>query len=286
MTGFGKATGELASKNITVEIKSLNSKSFDLSVRMPNVFKEKDIELRSGLSKELERGKVDFLLYFESVNVAKKCFINQELAKAYFDELQILSNNIQQTNVDYVGTIMKMPDILESEHHETDESEWATAKGIIEEALKEFNKFRSDEGRSLQGELTNRVNNIQNYLAEIENMDASRIDNVKGRLNKSIAEFVESDKVDRNRFEQELIYYIEKIDITEEKVRLRTHCDYFISTMNENTNNGKKLGFITQEIGREINTIGSKANDASMQKLVVQMKDELEKIKEQSLNVL
>ncbi len=286
MTGFGKATGEHASKNITVEIKSLNSKSFDLSVRMPNVFKEKDIELRSGLSKELERGKVDFLLYFESVNVAKKCSINQELAKAYFDELQILSNNIQQTNVDYVGTIMKMPDILESEHHETDESEWATAKGIIEEALKEFNKFRSDEGRSLQGELTNRVNNIQNYLAEIENMDASRIDNVKGRLNKSIAEFVESDKVDRNRFEQELIYYIEKIDITEEKVRLRTHCDYFISTMNENTNNGKKLGFITQEIGREINTIGSKANDASMQKLVVQMKDELEKIKEQSLNVL
>lgn len=286
MTGFGKATGEYASKGITVEIKSVNSKSFDLSVRMPGVFKEKDIELRSNLNKELERGKIDFLMYFENVNVSKKHSINQALAEAYFKELQVLGNSIQQPNIDYIGTILKMPDVLESEHAEMDEGEWLAAKTIIERALIEFNKFRSDEGRSLQEELKNRIDNIQNYLTEIENMDASRIDHVKNRLNKSITEFIESDKIDRNRFEQELIYYIEKIDVTEEKVRLRTHCDYFIATMNESTNNGKKLGFITQEIGREINTIGSKANDASMQKLVVQMKDELEKIKEQSLNVL
>ncbi len=286
MTGFGKATGEHASKSITVEIKSLNSKSFDLSVRIPGVFKEKDIELRSFLNKELERGKVDFLLYFENANVSKKYFINQSLALAYFEELKVLGDNLQQTNVDYLSTIMKMPDILESDQTETDDTEWATIKTIIEKAIADFNRFRSDEGKALGEELMSHIYNIQNYLKEIESLDLQRVDNVRSRITKSISEFVESDKVDRNRFEQELIYYIEKLDITEEKFRLLTHCEYFASTLNEDLNNGKKLGFITQEIGREINTIGSKANDAGVQKLVVQMKDELEKIKEQCLNVL
>lgn len=286
MTGFGKASGTCGSKTVTVEIKSLNSKSCDLSVRLPGAFKEKDIELRSALTKDLERGKIDFLMYFENSEVLKRHTINQALATAYYQELKQLGDALQQPDIDYMSMILKMPDIMETDHQPMEESEWLAAKSIIDTAVADFNKFRSDEGRVLYNELKARVDSILRHLEEIEGMDAFRIEHVKTRLNKGISEFIENDKIDRNRFEQELIYYIEKIDITEEKVRLKTHCDYFIANMNESANNGKKLGFITQEIGREINTIGSKANDAGVQKIVVQMKDELEKIKEQSLNIL
>jgi uncharacterized protein (TIGR00255 family) len=286
MTGFGKASGTYASKNITVEIKSLNSKSFDLSVRLPGAFKEKEMELRSQLNKDLERGKIDFLVYFEQTSITKKHAINQELALAYFQELKILSDAISQSQPNYLNTILNMPGVLETAHGETDEEEWKALKEIIAMALEDFNKFRADEGKELGEELISRIYTIQSHLLEIENLDPQRVSNVRERINQSIAEFVESEKIDKNRFEQELIYYIEKLDITEEKFRLRTHCNYFITTLNEEMNNGKKLGFILQEIGREINTIGSKANDAGVQKLVVQMKDELEKIKEQALNVL
>jgi uncharacterized protein (TIGR00255 family) len=286
MTGFGKASGEHASKNITVEIKSLNSKSFDLSVRLPGAFKEKDLELRSRLNKELERGKVDFLVYFENAASSKKQSVNQALAMDYFLELQQLGQALNQTNQDYLSTILHMPGVLETEHAIVDEQEWESIEALINEALLAFNKFRGDEGRELGKELSARISNIVQHMKDIEALDALRVDHVRDRIRKNIAEFVDADKIDNNRFEQELIYYIEKIDITEEKFRLQTHCDYFLSTLNETSNNGKKLGFITQEIGREINTIGSKANDAAIQKLVVQMKDELEKIKEQSLNIL
>jgi uncharacterized protein (TIGR00255 family) len=286
MTGFGKATGEHASKNITVEIKSLNSKSFDLSVRLPGTFKEKDLELRSRLNKELERGKIDFLVYFEQATASKKQAINQPLALAYFHELKQLGDAIQQTNPDYLSALLHLPGVMESEQSSADEAEWATISQIIQQALEAFNKFRADEGRELGKELSARIHTILQHLKTIESMDALRVNHVRERINNSLSELIEAGKIDRNRFEQELIYYIEKIDITEEKFRLQTHCDYFLATLEEPVNNGKKLGFITQEIGREINTIGSKANDAGVQKFVVQMKDELEKIKEQALNVL
>jgi uncharacterized protein (TIGR00255 family) len=286
MTGFGKATGEHASKSITVEVKSLNSKSFDLSVRLPGAFKEKDLELRSRLNKELERGKVDFLIYFDQAASSKKQAINQALALLYFHELKQLGEAIKQVNPDYMSAILHLPGVMESEQSVADEAEWATICQIVNTALEAFNKFRADEGKELEKELSTRIHTILQHLRTIESMDAARVDHVRDRINKSLSEFIEADKIDRNRLEQELIYYIEKIDITEEKFRLRTHCDYFLATLEETANNGKKLGFITQEIGREINTIGSKANDAGVQRFVVQMKDELEKIKEQALNVL
>lgn len=286
MTGFGKASGNYGARRVTVEIKSLNSKSLDLSLRLPYIYKDKDTEVRTRYAKDLERGKIDFLVYFEEGAVIKKHSINIALAKEYYTELLQLEKETGTQTSDYPALIMRMPDILNTEESDIEEEEWLAVNKIIGEAIAAFNKFREDEGRILEAELVQRIRNIRTSLDEVEKLDPERIVSIKTRIQKSLNELIGNDKVDQNRFEQELIFYIERLDITEEKLRLKTHCDYFLETLSESSNNGKKLGFITQEIGREINTIGSKANDVNIQRLVVQMKDELEKIKEQSLNVL
>ncbi|MGZ4034400.1 MAG: YicC/YloC family endoribonuclease [Bacteroidia bacterium] len=287
MTGFGKAVNEIPGKKVTIEIRSLNSKQLDLNLRLPYLYKEKELELRADISKQVERGKVDVTVYTESTNEALPVALNKALAKVYYKELKNLSEELNETNLNLLPLIIKMPDVMKAEREvvEMDEAEWKQVKSAVDKAIEEFQKFRSDEGKTLANEFTTRIGIIDKLLAEVVVMDAPRVENIKTRIKNNIAEAIEKDKIDQNRFEQELIYYIEKLDITEEKLRLKTHIDYFLNTMTEPAS-GRKLGFITQEIGREINTIGSKANDAGVQKLVVQMKDELEKIKEQLLNVL
>jgi uncharacterized protein (TIGR00255 family) len=285
MTGFGKHVSELADKKITVEVRSLNSKQLDLSVRIPGQYREKELELRSELGRSLERGKVDLTVYVESTSAEKSIAINRSLALNYYNELQALAGELGQQPDDYLSLIIKMPDVLRPERQELDENEWSAVKAAVDKAIEAFNRFREDEGKVLQKEFEERINNITTLLDEVIVLDQQRIPAVRERLQKGLNEIIDKERIDQNRLEQELIYYIEKLDITEEKVRLRTHCEYFTKTMKE-ASSGRKLGFITQEIGREINTIGSKANDAGIQKLVVRMKDELEKLKEQLLNVL
>ncbi len=283
MTGFGKAVGELPDKKITVEIKSLNSRQFDLSLRTPGVYREKESEIRAELSKQAERGKIDFSIYSEYLGEENPVRINQTLAKSYHRELKKLAAELKEKPDELLSLIIKMPDILKADRQELDEREWKTVRKLIDLAIRDFQKFRDEEGKVLLKEFNKRLSNISDLLAETVKLDNARIPSLRDRIQKGLNELKE--KIDQNRFEQELIYYIEKLDITEEKLRLKTHLDYFLRTMTE-PSSGRKLGFITQEIGREINTLGSKANDAGIQKLVVQMKDELEKIKEQLLNVL
>ncbi|HEY0029404.1 MAG TPA: YicC/YloC family endoribonuclease [Bacteroidia bacterium] len=287
MTGFGKAVGELPGKKVTVEIRSLNSKQLDLSLRMPYQYKEKELELRAEMSKQIERGKVDLSIFTESTQETLPVAINKTLAKTYHKELKALATELNESDQNLLSLIVKMPEVMKAEREvvELDENEWKQIRGVVEKAIEAFQKFRDDEGKTLSNEFVMRIGGIDKLLAEVMKMDAFRVENIRTRIKNSIADAVEKEKIDQNRFEQELIYYIEKLDITEEKLRLKTHIDYFLSTMNE-PGSGRKLGFISQEIGREINTIGSKANDATVQKLVVQMKDELEKVKEQLLNVL
>ena len=283
MTGFGKSVIELPGKKITVEVRSLNSKQLDINLRMPGLYREKEAELRSVLSKNTERGKVDLGIHSESTGESGMASINMPLAKNYHSELKLLAKELNEKGDSLLPLVIKMPDVFKSERQELDEAEWKKIWACVQEALNGFNTFRKTEGNTLEKEITSRISTILELLQQVKTLDEKRIPSVRERLQKSVDELKE--KVDQNRFEQELIYYIEKFDITEEKVRLKTHCDYFIATMKEESS-GRKLGFITQEIGREINTIGSKANDAGIQKLVVQMKDELEKVKEQLLNVL
>lgn len=287
MTGFGKATSEIPGKKVTVEVRSLNSKQLDLNLRLPYLYKEKELELRADISKQIERGKVDITVFTEATQDSLPVAINKTLAKTYFNELKALSTEFGESHQNLLALVVKMPDVMKAEREvvELDEAEWKQVRAAVDKAIEAFQKFRSDEGSTLSNEFVNRIGLIDNLLADVIKMDAPRVENIRARIKASIAEAVEKEKIDQNRFEQELIYYIEKLDITEEKLRLKTHIDYFVATMKE-PGSGRKLGFITQEIGREINTIGSKANDASVQKLVVQMKDELEKIKEQLLNVL
>jgi uncharacterized protein (TIGR00255 family) len=287
MTGFGKATGEIPGKKVTVEIRSLNSKQLDLNLRLPYLYKEKELELRADISKQIERGKVDITVFTESTNESLPVAINKPLAKTYYKELKALSEELNETHHNLLALVVKMPDVMKAEREivEMDETEWKQVRTTVDKAIDAFQKFRSDEGKTLSKEFITRIGIIDTLLAEVIIMDAPRVENIKTRIKNNIAEAIEKEKIDQNRFEQELIYYIEKLDITEEKLRLKTHIDYFLNTMKESAS-GRKLGFISQEIGREINTIGSKANDASVQKLVVQMKDELEKVKEQLLNVL
>ncbi|MEO6884162.1 MAG: YicC/YloC family endoribonuclease [Bacteroidia bacterium] len=285
MTGFGKSSIDFSEKKISVEMRSLNSKQLDLSVRMPGRYKAKETELRSELGKILDRGKVDVVIYTEEEEREKKFSVNKVLAKQYFDELKALETELDQTPQNYLSVILKMPDVLQVENSEPDESEWSSVMIAVKAAAEKLNEFRGDEGKVLAQELGKRIENILKGLKDVEEADPLRIKKIRDRIQKNISEVVVVDKIDHNRFEQEMIYYVEKIDITEEKVRLKTHCNYFTTTMQE-PSCGRKLGFISQEIGREINTIGSKANDVSIQKIIVQMKDELEKIKEQSLNVL
>lgn len=287
MTGFGKAAGEINNKKVTVEVKSLNSKQADINLRIPSFYKEKELPLRSHISKELQRGKIELNLYVELLDGQSNYQINQELFKKYYQDLSELANDLDQNqNTDLMAIVAKLPDVLKSEREELDENEWEGIQEIIKTAISHLNEFRIAEGKSLEEDLKLRINNISALLKEVEKYDASRIENIKERINNNLNEAVGEDNINKDRFEQELIYYIEKFDVTEEKTRLTTHLNYFLETVNGSNSEGKKLGFIGQEIGREINTLGSKANNADLQKIVVQMKDELEKIKEQVLNIL
>ncbi len=287
MTGFGKATHEIPGKKITVEIRSLNSKQLDLNLRIPYLYKEKELELRTEIGKQLERGKVDVTVFTETTQESTPTSLNKTLAKAYFNELKSLSQELNEGTENLLSIVVKMPDVLKAEREtvELDEKEWNEVKATVNKAIEAFQKFRDDEGKTLENEFNNRIGIIAKLLNEVLQLDDARVANIKNRIKNNLEEVIDTNKIDQNRFEQELIYYIEKLDITEEKLRLKTHLNYFNETMKE-PGSGRKLGFISQEIGREINTIGSKANDAGMQKMVVQMKDELEKIKEQLLNVL
>ncbi|MEZ4857475.1 MAG: YicC/YloC family endoribonuclease [Flavobacteriaceae bacterium] len=281
MTGYGKSILELPSKKITIEIKSLNSKGLDLNARVPSSYREKELVLRDYIAKSLTRGKVDFSLYIEVTGEETNTVINEVVVKQYIKQLKNISNGDE---TELLKMAIRMPDALKTERDEIDEDEFNHIMKGVDDALIAINHYRSDEGKVLEDDFKGRIEIISDLLKEVMKIDPERMENVREKLQKAVSELKE--EVDKNRFEQELIYYLEKYDITEEKVRLENHLNYFLETLNSNDSNGKKLGFITQEIGREINTIGSKANYASMQQLVVQMKDELEKIKEQALNVL
>ena len=285
MTGFGKATKEFSNKIVSVEIRSLNSKNLDLNLRMSSTYRDKEHELKSELNKLLERGKVDLSVYVESKTEETPVEINSTLAKSYYIKLKQLAQELNEPDTNLFAQVLKMPDVLKSERKEPNEDDWKDIYSVILEATQALISFREDEGKSIEKDFMDRIGIISSSLENIKKHDAGRIQNIKDRIHKNLVEVVGAEKVDKNRFEQELIYYIEKLDINEEKVRLQTHLDYFIKTMKEPAG-GRKLNFIGQEIGREVNTIGSKANDAEMQKLVVLMKDELEKIKEQTNNVL
>jgi len=282
MTGFGKATLQLPTKKITVEVKSLNSKGLDLNTRMPSVYREMELGLRNEIALKLERGKIDFSIYIEITGEQTSSKINAPIVKAYIKQMQEVIPNADETEL--MKMAVRMPDALKTERDEIDENDWAAIQKVIKEALDNIWNFRQDEGKSLENEFQLRIGNIRQYMNDALALDPERVQAIKDRLQTAISELKVN--VDENRFEQELIYYLEKLDITEEKVRLTNHLDYFLETIKGTEANGRKLGFITQEMGREINTMGSKSNHAQMQKLVVMMKDELEKIKEQVLNVL
>ncbi|ALJ05429.1 hypothetical protein APS56_10000 [Pseudalgibacter alginicilyticus] len=281
MTGYGKSVLQLPTKKITIEIKSLNSKNLDLNTRMPSVYREKELDIRKLIASKLERGKVDFSIFVEITGEETTTQINTPVVKQYIKQLKDIVNSDE---TELLKMAVRFPDALNTERTDIDENEWKAVLNETKSALENINIYRLDEGRVLEQDFKTRVQTIATLLDNVIDIDPERVSAVRERLHKGVEDLKE--KYDENRFEQELIYYIEKYDITEEKVRLKNHLEYFISALNSNDSNGKKLGFITQEIGREINTIGSKSNYAAMQKLVVQMKDELEKIKEQLLNVL
>ncbi|WP_298116358.1 YicC/YloC family endoribonuclease [Flavobacterium sp.] len=282
MTGFGKASLQLPTKKITVELKSLNSKGLDLNTRMPSVYREMELGLRNQISQRLERGKIDFSLYIEVTGEETSSKINVPIVKGYINQMKAVIPNADETEL--MKMAVRMPDALKTERDEIDENEWKEIQKVIDEALENIANFRKDEGASLEKEFQSRIGNILSLMNQAVSFDKERIETVKTRLRTALDELQVN--VDENRFEQELIFYLEKYDITEEKVRLENHLNYFIETLSGTEANGRKLGFITQEMGREINTMGSKSNHSEMQKLVVMMKDELEKIKEQVLNVL
>ncbi|WP_298542438.1 YicC/YloC family endoribonuclease [uncultured Aquimarina sp.] len=284
MTGFGKSILQLPTKKITIEVKSLNSKNLDLNARIPSQYREKELEMRKTIAKTLERGKVDFGLYVEVTGEENSTKINEPIVKDYIKQLGSISAYAKQEELELIKMAVRMPDALKTERAEVDKKEFEAIKGGLSDALEAIENYRLDEGKALEKDFIARIKNIGDLLEKVIEIDPERIEVVRERLHKAVSELKE--QVDENRFEQELVYYLEKFDITEEKVRLANHLEYFTTTLNSKDSNGKKLGFITQEIGREINTIGSKSNYAPMQQLVVQMKDELEKIKEQLLNIL
>ncbi len=285
MTGFGKAVKTLDKVSITIEVRSVNSKSADINLRIPNIYRNYEIEIRNELMKQLERGKIDLSLNFEKQEMESGLEINIPLAKKYHAQLKQLASELNENFENGLEQVLRMPDVLKSERKEANEEEWKLIKEVLQEAIEALDSFRKTEGESLQKDFEVRLQAINSHLEEIKTLDTLRLQTIKDRIKSNLMEAIGKEKIDENRLEQELIYYIEKLDINEEKVRLKTHLDYFVNTMKE-SGAGRKLNFISQEIGREINTIGSKSNDAGMQKLVVLMKDELEKIKEQSSNVL
>lgn len=287
MTGYGKSECLLADKKLTIEVKSLNSKQLDTNTRLPSLYKEKEIDIRQLIASELERGKVECSFYYELSGEEAPAIINEPVVKAYYEQLYRISGELGlETSIDLLNTVMRMPDSIRTEKASLGDHEWNQVQASLSEALEQVNRFRIQEGLSLERDLRQRVEAISHKLELVEPFEDERIDQIRERIEKHLEELEMKDSVDENRLEQELIYYIEKLDISEEKVRLANHCKYFLETMEEREPVGKKLGFISQEMGREINTLGSKANHKEIQKLVVEMKDELERIKEQVLNIL
>ena len=284
MTGYGKSVLHLSDKKVTIEIKSLNSKNLDLNVRIPSYYRVKELVVRKQLASKLVRGKVDFSIYIEMTADETSTTVNKGVVSEYMQQLRNVVQTGSSNDVELLKMAVRMPDALKTEREELDEDEWAQINANIQKAIKDIIQYRIDEAASLEKDFKLRIENIQSYLEEVTSFDGARISHVKERLKKAIDDL--KVQTDENRFEQELIYYLEKLDINEEKVRLANHLTYFLQELGTEDSNGKKLGFIVQEIGREVNTIGSKANFAPMQKAVIQMKNELEKIKEQVLNVL
>ena len=287
MTGFGKAEFEVNNKKITIEIKSLNSKQIDINTRIPALYREKDISLRKELSDALIRGKVDLNIYLENLGEDSNSKINEPILKSYFKQLSKVSNdlNLVIDNTTLQAAI-RLPDVVKTQYETLDEHEWNVILENVKKALEDIDNFRVQEGKALLADIVGNVKNIRNLLNEIKPYEGKRIETVKQRLKENLDSLQLNGNVDKNRFEQELIFYLERLDINEEKVRLANHCSYFLETIDLPEPTGKKLGFISQEIGREINTIGSKANDTNIQRIVVNMKDHLERVKEQLLNDL
>lgn len=286
MTGYGKAIAELPNKKITIEIKSLNSKQFDLFTRLPYIYREKEIGLRNHLSRELERGKIDLSFGVEviSKNVTSK--IDHAVLHQYHNELSGLAAEMQIIPPqDWLTTLLRLPDVMRQETEELNDDEWDIIQKTIDSAIKDVLTFRAQEGQMLENLLREKIENIRALLKEVEPFEAERIERIKSRITEGLSN-IENIDYDKSRFEQEMIYYIEKLDVNEEKTRLTNHLHYFLETIEKGKSQGKKLGFIAQEIGREVNTLGSKSNNSEMQRIVVQMKDELEQIKEQILNIL
>jgi uncharacterized protein (TIGR00255 family) len=286
MTGYGKSTAELPNKKISIEIRSLNSKQFDLFTRIPLIYKEKEMALRNDLSRQLERGKIDFSMNVEIISKDVSSKIDHDVVSQYQKEIKNLAVELGVPEPqDWFSILMRLPDVMKQDTEELSETEWEIIQKAIDEAVQGVVNFRQQEGAMLDRVLREKIRNIRNLLDAVDPFEAERVEKVKSRLIDSLTS-LEGVEYDKNRFEQELIYYIEKLDVNEEKTRLAHHLDYFEETMNDRQSQGKKLGFIAQEIGREINTLGSKSNQSEMQRIVVRMKDELEQIKEQVLNVL
>lgn len=287
MTGYGRSVSEIGGKKITIEIKTLNSKQFDLINRIPAVYKEKELEMRSMILQDLERGKIELSIAVDESEQTGQYMVNHALAKKYYHDISLLAKDLYlDAGTDTLAVILKLPDVLQPVSETLAESEWQEVAAALKKAIVSCDESRTEEGRKLESDFIQRIQLIEKYLHEIEPYESTRIQRIREKFRKELKSTFEDQHIDENRFEQEIIYYLEKIDITEEKVRLKNHCDYFLQTLEDDTSNGKKLNFISQEIGREINTIGSKAGDSDIQKLVVQMKDELEKIKEQLFNIL
>lgn len=287
MTGYGKAECLLPDKKLTIEIRSLNSKQMDSNTRLPSLYKEKEIEIRQIITAGLERGKVECSFHYELSENAASGSINKEVVKGYYEQLYQIAGELGlPASAELLSTVLRLPDTIRTEKAGIEDAEWLMVKEALLKALGHVREFRNQEGLSLDKDMRQRVEAISEKLAQVSKYESARMDQIRARIGNNLEEFLKKDSVDENRFEQELIYYIEKIDISEEKVRLANHCNYFLETMDDEGPAGKKLGFISQEMGREINTLGSKANHTEIQKLVVEMKDELERIKEQVLNVL
>jgi uncharacterized protein (TIGR00255 family) len=287
MTGYGLASTDHENVKFAVEIKSLNSKFLELNLKLPRAFSEKELPLRNICSKEIERGKANVSINIErGEENLKGATINAALLSKYYKELEAINQNLGANSNNLLQAVLNFPEVISYAEEEVNEGDWDILNATFIKALENFNQFRIAEGQVLKADLELRIKNILQFFSEIEVLEPLRIPQIRTRLNQFLEENVGKINVDQNRLEQELIYYIDKLDITEEKIRLRSHCDYFIETLKSKDANGKKLGFISQEIGREINTMGAKANDAQIQQLVVGMKEELEKIKEQLLNVL
>ncbi|MBQ9100457.1 MAG: YicC family protein [Paludibacteraceae bacterium] len=286
MTGFGKTTCEVRNKKITVEIKSLNSKQLDLFSRLPNVYKEKDLELRNVVAQKLERGKIEFSIYSESLGGESTSQMNFPIIESYYKQITEMSQRLGiEPPSDWFSLLLRLPESMKVEVQELDDEEWSVIRKSFDEAVDSLIEFRKKEGESLRAVFMEKLANIRELLSQVDPFEKERVEKIKQRIQEQLIALKDID-YDKNRFEQEMIYYIEKLDVNEEKNRLRQHLSYFEETMDMEGASGKKMGFIAQEIGREINTLGSKSNHSEMQKIVVKMKDELEQIKEQVLNVL